>query len=228
MPSPTPSDSADAAATTDSTAAFDAAAAAVEAAAAAGTLPASDALHLYALFKQATVGDAAPGAKPPLWDVRGRAKWSAWAALGGMSAEDARAAYVEAAAAAVGGGGGGGGPTDQQPSMGPVFSSLPTVAGAAPPGLTRLGAAAADGDAAGLAAALDGGADPSAQAEADDRATPLHLAADAGSLDCVRVLLAAGADVNAVDAHGGTPLSYAVAAGREAVADALRGAGGVE
>ncbi|MBX3275658.1 MAG: acyl-CoA-binding protein [Sandaracinaceae bacterium] len=52
-----------------------------------------DLLELYALFKQATVGDAT-GKRPGLLDVRGRAKFDAWERRRGMSAEGARAAYV--------------------------------------------------------------------------------------------------------------------------------------
>ena len=40
--------------------------------------------------------------------------------------------------------------------------------------------------------------------------TPLHLAASAGYASLVELLLAKGADVNAVDTFGRTPLSYAV------------------
>ena len=52
-----------------------------------------DQLDLYALFKQATAGDAS-GARPGMLDVRGRAKHDAWAGKRGMSATGARAAYV--------------------------------------------------------------------------------------------------------------------------------------
>ena len=51
-------------------------------------------LRLYGLYKQATVGDV-QGKRPGVFDVRGRAKYDAWAALQGMSREDAMAAYVD-------------------------------------------------------------------------------------------------------------------------------------
>lgn len=50
-------------------------------------------LALYALFKQATVGDVS-GKRPGLTDFVGRAKYDAWAALTGTSAEQAQADYV--------------------------------------------------------------------------------------------------------------------------------------
>ncbi len=56
-------------------------------------LSAADQQALFALFKQATAGDAS-GARPGEVDVRGRAKHDAWADKRGMSATGARAAYV--------------------------------------------------------------------------------------------------------------------------------------
>ncbi|MBX3251189.1 MAG: acyl-CoA-binding protein [Myxococcales bacterium] len=53
----------------------------------------SDMLALYALYKQATVGDVT-GSRPGMLDVRGRAKWDAWAAKKGMSREAAGDAYL--------------------------------------------------------------------------------------------------------------------------------------
>jgi acyl-CoA-binding protein len=51
-------------------------------------------LRLYALFKQATEGDAG-GERPGLTDIVGRYKHDAWAALQGMSQDSARQQYVE-------------------------------------------------------------------------------------------------------------------------------------
>lgn len=50
-------------------------------------------LRLYALYKQATEGDA-HGERPGLTDFVARAKWDAWAALRGQTPEQARAAYI--------------------------------------------------------------------------------------------------------------------------------------
>jgi len=52
-----------------------------------------DLLELYGLFKQASVGDVS-GKRPGMLNVKGRAKYDAWAGRKGMSSEDARAAYV--------------------------------------------------------------------------------------------------------------------------------------
>ena len=53
-----------------------------------------DLLRLYALYKQATVGDV-EGKRPGMMDFVGRAKHDAWAALEGTSSEDAMQSYVD-------------------------------------------------------------------------------------------------------------------------------------
>jgi diazepam-binding inhibitor (GABA receptor modulating acyl-CoA-binding protein) len=50
-------------------------------------------LQLYGLYKQATEGDVS-GSRPGLLDLKGRAKYDAWAKRKGMSKEDAMKAYV--------------------------------------------------------------------------------------------------------------------------------------
>jgi len=57
--------------------------------------PGNDAkLRLYALYKQATVGDV-QGKRPGMLDLVGRAKYDAWAKLGGTAPADAERQYVE-------------------------------------------------------------------------------------------------------------------------------------
>ncbi len=50
-------------------------------------------LQLYALYKQATKGDAS-GKKPGRFDMVGRAKYDAWEKIKGMSVDDAMQTYV--------------------------------------------------------------------------------------------------------------------------------------
>ena len=50
-------------------------------------------LALYALYKQATAGDAS-GSRPGMLDLRGRAKYDAWASHRGMTADAAMTAYI--------------------------------------------------------------------------------------------------------------------------------------
>jgi acyl-CoA-binding protein len=50
-------------------------------------------LKLYALYKQASTGDAA-GPRPGFTDMVGRVKYDAWAALQGTASEEAMRQYV--------------------------------------------------------------------------------------------------------------------------------------
>ncbi|CAL1270573.1 unnamed protein product [Larinioides sclopetarius] len=50
-------------------------------------------LELYALFKQATVGDCNT-ARPGMFDLKGKAKWDAWNGKKGMDQTEAKEAYV--------------------------------------------------------------------------------------------------------------------------------------
>jgi diazepam-binding inhibitor (GABA receptor modulator, acyl-CoA-binding protein) len=50
-------------------------------------------LDLYALFKQGTDGDCA-GARPGMFDLKGRAKYDAWASKKGTTKDQARQLYV--------------------------------------------------------------------------------------------------------------------------------------
>jgi len=51
-------------------------------------------LELYALYKQATVGDVR-ASRPGMLDFKGRAKYDAWAARKGTDTESAMRAYVD-------------------------------------------------------------------------------------------------------------------------------------
>jgi diazepam-binding inhibitor (GABA receptor modulator, acyl-CoA-binding protein) len=53
-------------------------------------------LRLYALYKQATVGDV-EGKRPGFTNPVARAKYDAWARTTGMAPDDARRAYVDLA-----------------------------------------------------------------------------------------------------------------------------------
>ena len=50
-------------------------------------------LDLYGLFKQASSGDVS-GARPGMFDMRGRAKWDAWEKRKGLTADQAMQAYI--------------------------------------------------------------------------------------------------------------------------------------
>ena len=60
-------------------------------------------LWLYALYKQATTGDA-QGRRPGFTDPVGRAKYDAWAKIAGTPADAAKQSYVELVASLTAGG----------------------------------------------------------------------------------------------------------------------------
>eukprot|EP00127_Corallochytrium_limacisporum_P006196 Clim_evm13s221 gene=Clim_evmTU13s221 len=73
---------------------------------------------------------------------------------------------------------------------------------------------------------LRAGVDPSAPDY--DRRTALHLAAAEGNMDCCKILVEAGADINAKDRWGGTPLRDAQSGQHNAVKEYLMGHGAEE
>ena len=50
-------------------------------------------LELYALYKQGSAGDV-DGKRPGMLDIKGRAKWDAWAGKKGLTRAQAMEAYV--------------------------------------------------------------------------------------------------------------------------------------
>ena len=56
--------------------------------------------------------------------------------------------------------------------------------------------------------------------------TPLHIAADKGHKEIAELLIAAGADVNAKDKGGESPLDWAIEDNQTETADLLRKHGG--
>jgi ankyrin repeat protein len=62
----------------------------------------------------------------------------------------------------------------------------------------------------------------------DDGETPLHMAAESGSVELAELLLAHHADVNARDAANVTPLHAAIFFKHDDVARLLRERGGIE
>ena len=73
---------------------FDAATSSVGSLAANGEIDDDDLLRFYGLFKQATEGTCNIP-KPPFYDIKGRAKWAAWQAVGDISSDAAKTAYID-------------------------------------------------------------------------------------------------------------------------------------
>lgn len=56
--------------------------------------------QVYALYKIATVSNRPEGARPGMFDLKGKAKWSAWDRVGseeGMNSEEAKRRYIQLA-----------------------------------------------------------------------------------------------------------------------------------
>jgi len=85
--------------------------------------------------------------------------------------------------------------------------------------------AAEKGDAAGVEAALQAGADIEARIGGASAITALGHAVIAQSLDAVEALIRRGADLEATDRHGDTPLCYALQMKNPAIAEQLLAAG---
>jgi diazepam-binding inhibitor (GABA receptor modulator, acyl-CoA-binding protein) len=59
------------------------------------TRPSNDQLlTLYALFKQATAGEASAAKKPGRFDLVGKAKYDAWSKLAETPADEAKTRYI--------------------------------------------------------------------------------------------------------------------------------------
>jgi len=194
-----------------------------------------DKLKLYALFKQATHGPC-DTAKPSMLDFVASAKWTAWKALGGLEREAAEQQYIafvgllapgwdtvsdaelaQRAAAAVA-------ESDSaSASMAPRVSTMVEqndIPLDQQDETQRLFTLAGSSDADGLAAALKAVQDVNA-IRGGDQETLLHMACDRGDLTSVNFLLQAGADVEAKDIQGLTPLAYALMNDHEAIAGLL-------
>jgi ankyrin repeat protein len=93
-------------------------------------------------------------------------------------------------------------------------------------GFTALHFAAYLGGAGAVWALITAGSDVAAVARNDMRVQPLHSAAALGEVEVSRLLLDAGADPNASQQGGWTPLDEAVITKNEALAALLRDHGG--
>lgn len=199
----------------------------------------ADLLRFYGLYKQATAGDSTEP-MPPFWRIGHVQKWHAWRKLRGMTQQQAMQEYARLADSRLGAAqdpleGGGRSQAAQGGGLGgPVVSRMAPLgadaARAAPGGAAGAPVAgdlhelAGGGDAAAVAALVDGGACGVDDAD-ESGCTALHFAADRGRLEVLALLLARGADVNARDSDGQTPLHYAAVCRQKEAYAALLEAG---
>lgn len=193
-------------------------------------------LQLYAAYKCVTVGPKPTSSRPSFFDMTGRAKWDAWDNLSKTLVDEADP--VQAAEQLYLGHARKLGWSEAEQSHNDTVSPISesgesagkgvgmgvsvSVPKPAAPGLENsVHGFAVNGNASGLRLLLDG--DPSLVNARDEfEYTPLHLAADRGHLDIVRLLLSRGADVNLKDQDGDTALEIATVAKHDPIVQAIR------
>jgi len=169
-------------------------------------------LQLYSFYKQATVGPCNVE-KPGFFDFVGKAKWSAWKDLGNLSADTAKARYVEIISSLVPGWNQAepvdkDGLSTRSRKTGWVSVSLPVVeTEEVKPEDQDLSYWAGLGDEEKVLEAIKELADID-KVDAQGQ-TPLHWACDNGYAKVVEILLDNGASINSKDNDGMTPLHYA-------------------
>ncbi|GAX12787.1 hypothetical protein FisN_15Hh266 [Fistulifera solaris] len=182
-----------------------------------------DKLILYALYKQATVGDAPPHFQTKSWNVVvEQAKWDAWRKVASMTREQAATHYTTAVneleqetGVKVKDYDGFGAPTVSLPAVEHGgYDAAKEVASDA----SQLLNATAKRDVALVKFLLqEEGVNPNATD--DHQQTALHMAADKGAIECMKLLLEAGGNPNSADRDGISVLQTAViAAKRDMVA----------
>lgn len=178
----------------------------------AGTLKSDDLLHLYARFKQVTVGPCTVS-KPGFFDFQGRQKWEAWHKLGDKSSKDCMLEYInklleidedwEKKMAA--------GDVTAKTGMGVAVSTLlasddPTISDEQ----KSIFDWCKEGNCEVVQRLLHRN-DCDVQQLDENGLALLHWACDRGHEAVVRCLLDYGADINIRDVDGQTPLHYAAA-----------------
>ncbi len=197
-------------------------------------LPQSSQLAFYALFKQATLGDVDNFIEnpPPAYDMVGSAKYKAWKSLKGMSRTTAMQDYIDKSVhfeftrsmlsndddenfelegdAVMDINGMGNRPSTLSAERTKEEEEAEDEDDKAFP----LHAAARNNQLAALERLLQVGENKRDPNELDmSGQTALHLAADAGHPDCIKILVKYGADVQAADNDGISVLQAAVIAG---------------
>ncbi|KAF8350152.1 ankyrin repeat-containing domain protein, partial [Amanita rubescens] len=210
-------------------------------------VPTSVKLELYGLFKYLTTSTAPSTTRPSIFDMAQRAKWDAWKNTGNKysNPEEAEARYIEIAKNL----GWIEGVTieqedadeidlnalDDEPEVKEGNASNISDSGglglkvskAQPPVSVEdhsIHGLAIDNDVAGLTALLEKNLNVDLNARDEFKYTALHLAADRGNVQAVKLLLAKGADQSLKDPDNLTARELAETAGHEDVVKLLSNA----
>ncbi|KAF4573007.1 hypothetical protein EYR36_007517 [Pleurotus pulmonarius] len=198
-------------------------------------------LELYGLFKFVTVAAKPTSSKPSIFDMTGRAKWDAWNDVEKKyaSAVDAETRYLQIArelgwseeakpeppASAESPAADSIWDDDSRPSSGKGSSGMgPSVSSMKPPDTAEdntIHGFAVSGDVEALKTLFKMQPDVDVNQHDEYGFTPLHLAADRGNKDVVRLLLASGADRTVKDQDEFTALELAEVAGHNEIVDIL-------
>eukprot|EP01096_Ripella_sp_DP13-Kostka_P013910 TRINITY_DN6148_c0_g1_i1.p1 TRINITY_DN6148_c0_g1~~TRINITY_DN6148_c0_g1_i1.p1 ORF type:complete len:255 (+),score=88.63 TRINITY_DN6148_c0_g1_i1:10-774(+) len=188
-------------------------------------------LQMYALFKQASVGDCTtgrPGGFLSAFSAEGL-KWKEWKALAGMGREEAMVKYVKLVDQIVPKWRQNDTTQDESQKMmeaddeddGPVYSRMGAVTGETDENetTTDLIEASTSGDFEKVSSLIASNPTPEFVNETSSLGeTALHMAADRGFLNIVEILVKNGANVNHQDGDGFTPLHMACTSGHEDIA----------
>ncbi|CDO73499.1 hypothetical protein BN946_scf185013.g134 [Trametes cinnabarina] len=208
-------------------------------------------LQLYAIYKCLTVSPTPNTAKPSIFDFTGKAKWDAWRSAGETyrgRLEDAEGRYLEIArslgwtegravehqaiSSPTTEGEGERGDMDdiwdteaetarfkgEKGAMGHITSTLVVEPQQLASALSNLAIA---GNAPTLLVYLDAHPDVDVNARDENGYTPLHLAADRGHAEIVRILLERGADKDMKDEDDFTAKDLAEVAGHDEIVQLL-------
>ncbi|KAF8736028.1 hypothetical protein AX14_001030 [Amanita brunnescens Koide BX004] len=205
-------------------------------------------LELYGLFKYLTTSATPSTTRPSIFDMTGRAKWDAWSNTGKKysNSEQAEGRYIEIAKSL----GWVEGITIEEEDVDevdlnalddePELKEKRSRSNASDSGGLGLAVSkaqapahvedhsihglAVDNNIAGLTALLEKNMDVDLNTRDEFKYTPLHLAADRGNIEVVKLLLEKGADPTLKDPDDLTALELADTAGHEDVVKLLSSA----